>query len=358
MMIPVLTYHSISQYSKITPTCFEEHLKFLLNSGYSFRFASELPEKINNAKATSKEIAMTIDDGYYDVYEYVFPLIKKYGVKITVFLITSRIGNHDGEVLDAHKAHQQYIEKQKKSGFLNIDNIIEMQKSGIVEFQSHSHSHLLHYSNNKIHSFYNPDFIHHWSLPYAANHYLVTGMPLYRLYPSLAFKRFLPSKKSLRRVSEKCKEILAEKNLPSNWEKVEKKLHIFCKREKNNYLSDDESMESESNYIKRIKNDLKRSKELIEEIVSARVELMSLPWGVYNSALLQIAEEVGYKLAFSLESKRKTSFLYPRIVINKGNIQELEKRLSPINGFFKKVSYFFIDSQKNYWSPQKEKKEN
>ena len=44
-----------------------------------------------------KPVIITSDDGYYDAYAYAFPILQKYGFKMTVFLVTGVIGNSDGD---------------------------------------------------------------------------------------------------------------------------------------------------------------------------------------------------------------------------------------------------------------------
>ena len=42
-----------------------------------------------------KPVIITSDDGYQSMYTYAFPLLKKYGYKMTVFLATGYMGNSD-----------------------------------------------------------------------------------------------------------------------------------------------------------------------------------------------------------------------------------------------------------------------
>ena len=42
-----------------------------------------------------KPVIITSDDGYQSMYTYAFPLLKKYGYKMTVFLVTGYMGNSD-----------------------------------------------------------------------------------------------------------------------------------------------------------------------------------------------------------------------------------------------------------------------
>lgn len=54
---------------------------------------SEL-NKANNGEIElpSKPILITFDDGYYSNYEYIYPILKKYNAKASIFVVTDRIG--------------------------------------------------------------------------------------------------------------------------------------------------------------------------------------------------------------------------------------------------------------------------
>lgn len=124
--VPILMYHSVSNkiFSKnvdlfTRPREFEKQLKFITRSGYTPIFADQL----NKAYAVRRPIVLTFDDGYEDNYSIVFKLIKKYNVKITIFVPTRLID---------------------KKYHLTNGQIREMSKSGLVSIQSHtvSHKHL------------------------------------------------------------------------------------------------------------------------------------------------------------------------------------------------------------------------
>lgn len=121
--IPVLVYHSVTDdiFSKNTslfvrPEEFKKQIKWIADNNYTTIFANEsyTPQKYE------KPLIITFDDGYEDNYTNVFPLIKKYNIKITIFVVT-----------DAIAARKN----------LNSNQIIEMHDSGLVSFQSHTKSH-------------------------------------------------------------------------------------------------------------------------------------------------------------------------------------------------------------------------
>lgn len=98
----------------VRPSEFEEHLRALNELGYIYLFAEEWQ------RTEKPSIIITFDDGYEDNYTEMFPILKKYGAKATVFLVTDLIGT---------------------DGYMTRDQISEMSASGLVSFQCHTAHH-------------------------------------------------------------------------------------------------------------------------------------------------------------------------------------------------------------------------
>jgi len=89
-------------------------------------------------KLPEKPVILTSDDGYQNIYTYAFPILQKYGFKMTVFLVTGLIGNSDAD----RRLNEFDI---GKSGIpvrpmLVWPEVGAMSKYGI-EFMSHTVSH-------------------------------------------------------------------------------------------------------------------------------------------------------------------------------------------------------------------------
>lgn len=98
----------------VRPSDFAAHLAALNEAGYTYLFAD------NYRKTAERAIMLTFDDGYEDNYTEMFPILKEYGAKATIFLITDMIGT---------------------PGYLNADQIKEMAESGYVYFGCHTATH-------------------------------------------------------------------------------------------------------------------------------------------------------------------------------------------------------------------------
>lgn len=136
--IPVLLYHNFvntvpdkdpDNFNYInTPQSFEENIKVILENGYTVISMKELNDANNlKSKLPSKPILITFDDGYYSNYEYIYPILKKYNVKASIFIVTDKVGKE----IDGIK-------------YLGWNECLEMQESGLVEIFSHSKRHLFY----------------------------------------------------------------------------------------------------------------------------------------------------------------------------------------------------------------------
>ncbi len=108
--VPILMYHyveyvknkgdTIRQSLSLSPYTFEEEVKTLVDAGYTFLTNAELADTLSGiVPLPAKPIVLTFDDGYRDFYTDVFPILKKYHIKATVYIISGFLGypnNMDG----------------------------------------------------------------------------------------------------------------------------------------------------------------------------------------------------------------------------------------------------------------------
>ena len=120
----ILMYHSINHNAGIshpdlvvTPANFKAQLQYLKKNHYQFFTMSEL---IAGQHPASTPVALTFDDGFADNYTHMFPLLKEFNAKATIFLCPD----------------------MPKINKLTKQQIQEMQASGLVEFGAHTMTHL------------------------------------------------------------------------------------------------------------------------------------------------------------------------------------------------------------------------
>jgi peptidoglycan/xylan/chitin deacetylase (PgdA/CDA1 family) len=130
--IPILMYHYV-EYVKddgdlirkkldIVPSLFEAHLQALRKANYETYYVRDIPDIMNGTiHYSTRSAILTFDDGYEDFYTDVFPLLKKYHMRATQYVIYDYIG---------------------KKGFLNEQQIRELIDSDLVEIGSHTLDHI------------------------------------------------------------------------------------------------------------------------------------------------------------------------------------------------------------------------
>lgn len=91
---PILMYHRFSfenEPFKLPANVFERHIS-ILKKNYTVLSLEEISQYLINGQVLPKNIAaITVDDGYADVYDIAFPLLKKHQIPATVFLATDFI---------------------------------------------------------------------------------------------------------------------------------------------------------------------------------------------------------------------------------------------------------------------------
>ncbi len=89
--VPILMYHRFSrdeEFGKTSQKTFESHLTYLTRH-YKIISLDELVEFILHEEAAPPRSAViTIDDGYRDYYEIAFPILKKFDVPATLYVVT------------------------------------------------------------------------------------------------------------------------------------------------------------------------------------------------------------------------------------------------------------------------------
>ena len=123
--IPVLMYHSITSgkgnANSLPIEAFKEQMKYLKDNDYHTITLTDLYKYfMNQNPIPEKSVVLTFDDGYENNYTAMFPVLKEYDFKATIFVITS------------------HIDKDPK--FMTSKQLLEMDKYGI-DIESHTVNH-------------------------------------------------------------------------------------------------------------------------------------------------------------------------------------------------------------------------
>ena len=96
----ILCYHRIGTegvplFSVLPPEVFERQMRFL-RKHYRIISLDQLCRELQDPQSVEQAVAITFDDGYRDLYSYAFPILQKYQIPATIFLVVGSI--ETGEV--------------------------------------------------------------------------------------------------------------------------------------------------------------------------------------------------------------------------------------------------------------------
>lgn len=125
--VPVFMYHYVAEdvpydsqrVLSVRPSEMEEQLKYIVDNGYQPIWFEDL----EHVDEYEKPIILTFDDGRLDNYTILYPLLQKYNVKATFFIITDSM-NYNGGV-----------------SCMTPEQVKEVSDSGLVSIQSHTTTH-------------------------------------------------------------------------------------------------------------------------------------------------------------------------------------------------------------------------
>ena len=131
----VLMYHKLSDSDSdgltVKVDVFEKQLSYLTKHDYQPITIEQLIQyQYRGSKLPDKPVLITFDDGYENNYTYLYPLLKKYGLKATIFLPVGFIGKSN-------------FWDEGNEPIMNYERLKEMS-STFIEFGLHSFSHINH----------------------------------------------------------------------------------------------------------------------------------------------------------------------------------------------------------------------
>lgn len=156
--VPVWLFHQVNPNSNTTPKVLEGFFQYVSRQGYKTHTLKEIEALTKaNQKLPKKSILLTFDDGYYDNYAIVFPLLKKYNLKAIFFVNTLFIKDSAERPLQSIEKSDtvnaalisNYFQNQDATSeqYITWEEMREMEASGLVDIQCHSHRHGMVFSN-------------------------------------------------------------------------------------------------------------------------------------------------------------------------------------------------------------------
>ncbi len=98
-MVPILTYHSIDSSGSVistSPDQFRRQMEILKRSAFTVLPLNRLCSIIQSREAMPESsVVITFDDGFKNVYQHAFPVLKEHGFQATIYLVTSFCGKNN-----------------------------------------------------------------------------------------------------------------------------------------------------------------------------------------------------------------------------------------------------------------------
>lgn len=137
--IPILLYHRIDNagYSTSTsPLLFRQHLQWLKERGWHSLSGEEISLALRTGRPLPPHsFLITFDDGYESIRSAALDILRDFDFKAISFLSTAFLRN-------TASGQSALPDIENREHYLSWDQARELQSSGIIDCQSHSHWHV------------------------------------------------------------------------------------------------------------------------------------------------------------------------------------------------------------------------
>ncbi|MHA7842931.1 MAG: polysaccharide deacetylase family protein [Winogradskyella sp.] len=316
---------------------FENFCKYLVDNNFETVF---LDSWLENPNAKNK-VVLTFDDGYLDNWVYAYPILKKYGLKGTIFVNPEFIQNETDIRYNLEDVWQKKVNQSEltKLGFLNWSELNVMQDSGVIDIQSHSMSHNFYFYSNKIIDIYSGQPKHNW-LPWLSNpkrkpyyinedqsKFVDHGFPIFEYDRALRVRRYIPDEKFIEYSVNEYSKLGNTLDKKDFIEKLNLKLDEFPG-----------SFESDGDMRNRYIYELSESKRIIEEKLKKPVDFICWPGGGFNQSSVDVAKEANYK-AMTANAKKTLDLDLDNLKIIKRNAMTSFIQTSKRNHYIKNPQF-------------------
>lgn len=299
------------QWLSVSLVHFEKLCQHLVKKSYTTHFLSGWYNYFSSpTKKDSRKLVLTFDDGYLDNWVYVYPILKKYGLKGTIFINPEFVdpGNTIRYNLDDVESGKVKREELQTLGFLNWPEIQSLDASGVIDIQSHSMSHNFYFRSDKIKDVYTGqphyDWIPWFTHPERKPFYITEdqsglvphGYPVFKYGRALGLRRYFPDE----RIIEKAVQLHGVGKFSR--QKLISEINAMISSYPGRFESDEE-MEQRYRY------ELFEGKSILEKKLNKKVEYLCWPGGGYNDRSLRLSVEAGYK-ASTLGSSSNIAGVY------------------------------------------------
>ncbi len=313
-MVPIVVYHSIADPHEhvlhrlsLPVKLFERQMAYLHRHGFQAVDLGTIQAHLADGRALpDKAVGITFDDGYLDNWVHAYPILKRYGMKATLFVTTDFIepGETVRPTLEQVWSGEQRQQDLQWWGHVSWPELERMQASGVIDVQSHTVTHNWYFGASTVVDFHHPHSDYYW-LDWLANPgekhawlnqdfraRIPLGRPVYTHQQTLLGRRYRDDPD----IAAACVQHVAthggrEFFRARDWRQ---QLHGVVDAQRRS-AGDAGALESPAEYQARIVEELSGSRRIIEERLGKAVDLLCWPCGDYSPALQQLALECGYR---------------------------------------------------------------
>jgi hypothetical protein len=307
--IPVFTFHSVE------PVSFQEKLDFLADNNYRTLNGEEFRAAIaGESKLPENSVLITFDDGAATLWTVAFPLLRKYGFRAVSFLIPGCIPDQAPDTptgADDEKkkvpASELAAREHGDDPLCSWEEIRSMHASGVIDFQSHTMYHHRICVSPRLVDFIHPQFDVHFHSNVNVPAYRVSGKlnftrqmawgtPLYRYQPRM---RGLPQYFDDEGVRAICVEYVARHGGREFFDRKNWRHRLWTVHRQACETQDNSSFEAPAEQEKAIFEDLRMSREMIEERLPGKVvDQLCYPWFMGSPLAVEQSRRAGYRVNY------------------------------------------------------------
>ncbi|MCA9743397.1 polysaccharide deacetylase family protein [candidate division KSB1 bacterium] len=302
--LPVFVFHSIE------PAQFEQQLTYLAENGYQTLSVNEFVQCLQGKrKAAPRSVLLTIDDGRSSVWRYGYPLLKKYGLKATVFVIPGRTLETEQVRPNLESVWQNTTSKQdlhrldpEDADLCTWPEIRQMHASALIDIESHTLFHREVFVSPQVVDFvdqntmftpYNSPVTPYLQIDDVGNDVKLDdyfGFPLFDASPLMAGQ---PALKVSDELLATCRNAYEQKNGDAAWkDMLREKVERYFEKQQSVFQKNGEVENS-------LCEDLMLAKELIQQKVSPEAgQHLCLPYTVGSDAAVAAAQKADMQSCF------------------------------------------------------------
>jgi peptidoglycan/xylan/chitin deacetylase (PgdA/CDA1 family) len=242
----------------ISRSCFREQLAYLKRKGYSFVSMTELVNTVKNKGRLGKKVVLTFDDGFRNIVENAYPIMREFNAKGCFYLVT--------DLIVADKLlWTDYVEtviRSQEPGHFQFD--FKGEKFTYILTDKKSCEYAMKDIKAKLRNIPNPEMLEHF-----------------------------------KQLGDVQTENIPKEFIIANWDEI-KALDTNILEIGSHTRSHPNCTNLTSN--KELEDEIHRSKKDIEDIIGREVEHFSYPAGSFNQEVIDMVIQGGYKSAVTIKN--------------------------------------------------------